>query len=199
MLMSMLTGAHAELVPYITALHNAEPTHSDEIAARAVKLFQYKTQNWVKDMINELVVDFFQTLPDETMMGVARKLAAHPSLPLYVCLQLMDRSKEMAELLLEDALILSEQDLIYRANMFKDYELAAIARRRDITEKAIQMLVKSGEPVVYLELLRNPSLQSKPELMDYLVAMARRSPTAAWYVVNQPLRTPARQVGASAG
>ena len=195
MIINMITGAHAELIPLITDLNNCDMSgaedNSEEISRKLKAIFDYKTQNWVTDMVSEMINDFFKKLPEALVVNVAEKISDHPKLPLHVCLFLMDYAHDISVLMLEKALVLSDQDFVYRMNEFEIDELIAISRRNVLSEYMIQRLIGCEEPAVYLTLLRNPNICAKAQLAEIMVVKARTSPTAAWYVVNQ---TSARSV-----
>lgn len=186
--MNMLTGAHASLIPLITALHDEAASSQYDISRIIGKLnavLAYKTENWVENMVIDLVVDFFEKLPEDVMLDVTQNIELHDALPLRFCLYLMDQNHKIAEKVIETTDMLDTTDLIYRIQSGEMHEMIAVARRKNLSTEVLNALIESKEPKVYLELLSNPCLQIQSDVIRHLSDVAHRSPKVAWYMVAQ--------------
>ncbi len=187
MIMNMLTGAHAALIPLITALHaEAAVTDHHDISGITEKLnavFSYEAESWVKDMTVDMVIDFFEKLPEDVIYEVSQRMDLHDGLPLRFCLYLMDKNSKIAEKLIESSEVLDTTDLLYRIQSGKVHEMIAVARRKNLTPEVLNALVESCEPEVYMELLNNPCVQVQADVIRHLADVAHRSPKMAWYMV----------------
>ena len=185
--MNMLTGAHVALIPLITALHD-EAASSDyhdisKIIEKLDAVLAYESENWVKDMTIDMVVDFFEKLPEETVFEVSQRIELHDGLPLRLCLYLMDKNVKIAQQVIETTDVLDTTDLIYRIHSGQIHEMMAVARRKKLSPEVLNALVESREPQVYMELLNNPCVQVQADVIQHLSDVASRSPKMAWYMV----------------
>ena len=190
MIMNMLTGAHASLIPLITALHDEASSNDNydvgKIIAKLETVLAYEAESWVVDMTIDMVIDFFEKLPKPVLFEVSQNIELHDGLPLRLCLYLMDQNYTIAETLIEKTDVLEPTDLIYRIQSGQIHEMMAVARRKNLSPEVLNALVESKEPQVYLELLNNPCITVQEDVIRHLQEVSRRSPKMAWYMVTHP-------------
>lgn len=191
MIMNMLTGAHASLIPLITALHDecASGEHYDvsKIITKLDAILGYESESWVKDMTVDMIIDFFEKLPEEIVIEVSQNIELHDDIPLRLCLYMMDKNINIAQDMIENTDILDETDLIYRIYSGEVREMIAVARRKKLPPDVLNALIESENPEVYMELLNNPCVQVQADVIRHLSEVTQRSPKMAWYMVTQPL------------
>ncbi|MCB9979773.1 MAG: DUF2336 domain-containing protein [Rhodospirillales bacterium] len=185
--MNMLTGAHAALIPLITGLHDEasapDGVNTQRVIEKLDAIFSYDSDGWVQNMIVDLVLEFFDKLPESVVQEISCNMALHDKLPLRFCLYLMDRSTEIAANMIGRTDILDQNDLMYRIQSGELQELLAVARRHDLSLDVMNALIESHRPEVYTELLKNPCVTVRQDVVRHLSESARKSPKVAWYMV----------------
>ncbi len=187
MIMNMLTGAHASLIPLITTLHDEASTDEHDVSMIIAKLnavLSYDAESWVHNMSIDMVIDFFEKLPRDIRFEVAQSIDLHDGLPLRFCLYLMDQNSQIAENMIENTDLLDTHDLIYRIHCGQVREMIAVAKRKNLSLEVMNALVDSREPQVYMELLNNPCVQVQADVIKHLSDVTKRSAKMAWYFVN---------------
>ena len=191
MIMNMLTGAHASLIPLITALHDecvsADNYDVASIIAKVDAILAYDSESWVENMTIDMIIDFFEKLPENALIEVAQNMELHDGIPLRLCLYMMDKNINIAQDMIENTDILDATDLIYRIHSGQIHEMIAVARRKKLSTEVLNALIESEVPEVYMELLNNPCIQIQADVIRHLGEVTQRSPKMAWYMVTQPL------------
>lgn len=189
MKVNLLTGAHAELVPHINRLHslvvgNGNDRRVEDFIEVLGTILDYEVDQWAEDLIVDMIIDVFQKLPAEMIGDISMQFPLHDTVPLRLCLYLMDQNDHIAEKVISDTDLLDEMDLMYRVNAGQINELMAIARRKDLTPDILYSLIECKRPQVYLELLENPSVQVRDDVVRHLKERLENSMTGAWAMAS---------------
>ncbi len=191
MIMNMLTGAHASLIPLITGLHDecvcGDDYNVSEIILKLDAILGYESESWVQNMTIDMVIDFFESLPEDVLLDVSQNVELHDGIPLRLCLYMMDKNVSIAQNMIENTDVLDTTDLIYRIHSGQVQEMIAVARRKQLSPEVLNALIESESPEVYMELLNNPCIQIQVDVIRHLSEVTQRSPKMAWYMVTQPL------------
>lgn len=133
----------------------------------------------------EIATDILRQLLRDAEMSVRRqlaeRLAAEPSAPLDLVIQLASDEVEVARPVLLESLALRDADLLEVIEQRTLQHRLAIAMRRQVSEEVCTALVDAGEPDVARTLLENPGARIGRNSFEKLVDRSR---------VEAPLQEP---------
>lgn len=203
MKMNLLTGAHAELIPHMNKLYSLvvgdiKTLRVEDVLSALDAILDYKVDEWVEDIIVDMIIDALQKLPKERISDISMQFPLHDEVPLRLCLYLMDQNDLIAEKVIEDTDLLDEMDLMYRVHSGQINELMAIARRKDLTPDILLSLIECKRPQVYLELLDNPSVQVREDVVRHLKERLEESMSGAWAMASHVRGTQSQSLQARA-
>ena len=159
--------------------------------ADVVSLPSSRVNAFERAMTSDLLVEVLRDASTADRKRVAQRVAGLSEIPTDLLRMLICDEIEVAEPLLNDALI-SAPDLIACAQAGTPLHRLAIARRKEVPDSVAAVLAEFGEPQVLEALLRNPGAVFSQAGLELALSYSREHPALLAIMLKRPELRPAQ-------
>ena len=159
--------------------------------ADVVSLPSSRVNAFERAMTSDLLVEVLRDASTADRKRVAQRVAGLSEIPTDLLRMLICDEIEVAEPLLNDAVI-SAPDLIACAQAGTPLHRLAIARRKEVPDSVAAVLAEFGEPQVLEALLRNPGAVFSQAGLELALSYSREHPALLAIMLKRPELRPAQ-------
>ena len=159
--------------------------------ADVVSLPSSRVNAFERAMTSDLLVEVLRDASTADRKRVAQRVAGLSEIPTDLLRMLICDEIEVAEPLLNDAVI-SAPDLIACAQAGTPLHRLAIARRKEVPDSVAAVLAEFGEPQVLEALLRNPGVVFSQAGLELALSYSREHPALLAIMLKRPELRPAQ-------
>ena len=159
--------------------------------ADVVSLPSSRVNAFERAMTSDLLVEVLRDASTADRKRVAQRVAGLSEIPTDLLRMLICDEIEVAEPLLNDAVI-SAPDLIACAQAGTPLQRVAIARRKEVPDSVAAVLAEFGEPQVLEALLRNPGAVFSQAGLELALSYSREHPALLAIMLKRPELRPAQ-------
>ncbi len=131
------------------------------------------------ELVTDVLIGLMQQAEEDLRRALAETLADRDNVPLRLILHMANDEISIAGRVLKDSPVLGELDLIYIIKSQGPDYWRAVALRKILSDKVIDLLADTEEPVTAKNLIENKNINLTPHSMEVIAGMTLENETLA--------------------
>ena len=145
-----------------------KPLARAELTSAITELLEMNLSSRESELVADVLITLMRQAEHDLRHALAEKLSVMDNVPLRLMLQLANDQTEIAGPVLSKSKVFSDLDLIYIIKSKGEEHWQHIAKRKEMSDQIINILVDTGEQGTVLNLLENKDIK----LTEYAVDVA---------------------------